>query len=143
MSFSDLFDSEFKTRNKGHFSAIVRVALADGKSTTEEKAFLNKLATSLEISTAEYEEILANPLKYPINPPYLYIDRLERLFDLGRMVHIDHHLGDNQEKLLEKLGLALGFTPSNVGYIVNKALSLIDKKVDLDTFIYEMKNMYK
>jgi hypothetical protein len=119
------------------------VALADGKSTTEEKAFLNKLATSLEISTAEYEEILANPLKYPINPPYLYIDRLERLFDLGRMVHIDHHLGDNQEKLLEKLGLALGFTPSNVGYIVNKALSLIDKKVDLDTFIYEMKNMYK
>ena len=31
MSFSDLFDSEFKTRNKGHFSAIVRVALADGK----------------------------------------------------------------------------------------------------------------
>jgi hypothetical protein len=142
MSFSDLFDSEFKTRNKGHFSAIVRVALADGKSTTEEKAFLNKLATSLEISTAEYEEILANPLKYPINPPYLYIDRLERLFDLGRMVHIDHHLGDNQEKLLEKLGLALGFTPSNVGYIVNKALSLIDKKVDLDTFIYEMKNMY-
>jgi hypothetical protein len=143
MSFSDLFDSEFKTRNKGHFSAIVRVALADGKSTIEEKAFLNKLATSLEISIAEYEEILANPLKYPINPPYLYIDRLERLFDLGRMVHIDHHLGDNQEKLLEKLGLALGFTPSNVGYIVNKALSLIDKKVDLDTFIYEMKNMYK
>ena len=46
-------------------------------------------------------------------------------------------------ELLEKLGVALGFTPSNVSYIVNKALSLIDKKVDLDTFIYEMKNMYK
>ena len=30
MSISDLFDSEFKSRNKGHFSAIVRVALADG-----------------------------------------------------------------------------------------------------------------
>lgn len=143
MSFSDLFDSEFKTRNKGHFSAIVRVALADGKSSAEEKAFLDKLATNLEISASEYEEILANPLKYPINPPYLYNDRLERLFDLGRMVHIDHHLGDHQEKLLEKLGVALGFTPSNVSYIVNKALSLIDKKVDLDTFIYEMKNMYK
>ena len=101
MSFSDLFDSEFKTRNKGHFSAIVRVALADGKSSPEEKSFLDKLATNLEISAAEYEEILANPLKYPINPPYLYNDRLERLFDLGRMVHIDHHLGDKQEKLLE------------------------------------------
>lgn len=30
MSFSDLFDSEFKQRNKGHFSSIVRLALADG-----------------------------------------------------------------------------------------------------------------
>jgi hypothetical protein len=59
------------------------------------------------------------------------------------MVHIDHHLGDGQEKLLEKLGVALGFTPSNVGYIIHKALTLINKKVDLDTFIYEMKNMYK
>jgi hypothetical protein len=143
MSFSDLFDSEFKARNKGHFSAIVRVALADGHSSAEEKAFLDKLATNLQISTSEYEEILENPSLYPINPPYSYNERLERLFDLGRMVHIDHHLGDGQEKLLEKLGVALGFTPSNVGYIIHKALTLIDKKVDLDTFIYEMKNMYK
>ena len=75
----------------------------------------------------------------------LFLDLLkkERLFDLGRMVHIDHQLGDRQEKLLEKLGIALGFTPENICYVVNKALSLIDKKVDLDTFIYEMKNMYK
>ena len=143
MSFSDLFDSEFKNRNKGHFSAIVRVALADGHSSTAEKAFLDKLATNLQISNSEYEEILENPSLYPINPPYSYNERLERLFDLGRMVHIDHHLGDGQEKLLEKLCVALGFTPSNVGYIIHKALTLIDKKVDLDTFIYEMKNMYK
>jgi hypothetical protein len=143
MSFSDLFDSEFKQRNKGHFSAIVRVALADGKSTPEEKAFLDKLAINLEISPSEYEEILENPLKYPINPPYLYVERLERLYDLARIVHIDHHLGDKQERLLVKFGLALGFTPGNVNYIVNKALTLIDKKVDSDTFVYEMKNMNK
>jgi hypothetical protein len=45
--------------------------------------------------------------------------------------------------MLVKFGLALGFTPGNVNYIVDKALALIDKKVDLDTFIYEMKNMNK
>ena len=143
MSFSDLFDSEFKQRNKGHFSAIVRVALADEKCTPEEKIFLDKLAVRLEISPAEYEEILENPLKYPINPPYLHAQRLERLYDLARMVHVDHHLGDKQELLLRKIGVALGFTPENVNYIVDKALSLVDKKVDLDTFIYEMQNMHK
>jgi hypothetical protein len=143
MPFSELFDSEFKKRNKGHFSAIVRVALADGKTNPEEKAFLDKLATGLEISNEEYNEILKNPIKYDINPPYLYVERLERLFDLGRMVHRDHQLGDKQEKLLIKFGLALGFTPGNVTYIVNKALKLIDKKVDIDNFLYEMKNMNK
>jgi ABC-type antimicrobial peptide transport system permease subunit len=143
MPFSELFDSEFKKRNKGHFSAIVRVALADGKTNPEEKAFLDKLATGLEISNEEYNEILKNPIKYDINPPYLYVERLERLFDLGRMVHRDHQLGDKQEQLLIKFGLALGFTPSNVNYIVNKALVLIDKKVDIDNFLYEMKNMNK
>ena len=141
MSFSDLFDSEFKNRNKGHFSAIVRVALADGFISDEEKKFLDKLATKLEITEGEYAEILENPNKYPINPPYLHIQRLERLYDLARMVHKDHQLGDKQETLLKKFGLALGFTPSNINYIIDKALSLIDRHVDLDTFIYEIQNM--
>ncbi len=143
MSFSDLFDSEFKTRNKGHFSAMVRVALTDGSISDEEKAFLDKLAHRLEISSAEYEEILENPLKYPINPPYLYTKRLERLYDLARIVQIDTHLGDRQQHLLRRFGLALGFTPSNVNYIVDKAMTLVSEKVDLDTFIYEMQNMNK
>lgn len=143
MSFSDLFDSEFKQRNKGHFSAIVRVALADGIVHPEEKSFLDKLASRLEISESEYEEILNDPLKYPINPPYLHVQRLERLYDLTRMVHVDHHLEDQQEVMLRKLGIALGFTPSNVNYIIAKALSLVDKKVDGDTFVYEMQHMHK
>ena len=141
MSFSDLFDSGFKQRNQGHFSAIVRVALTDGKVSPEEKAFLDKLAIKLEISPAEYEEILENPLNFPINAPYLHEQRLDRLFDLVRMIHVDHHLGDKQELLLRKICIALGFNIDNVDYIVNKSLKLADKEVDLETFLFEMQNM--
>ncbi len=143
MSFSDLFDSEFKSRNKGHFSAIVRVAFSDGIVSPVEKAFLDKLAAKLEISDAEYEEILENPLKYPINPPYSHSQRLERLYDLARMVNVDHHLGESKMNLLKKFCLALGFTPGNVNYIVDKALVLVEAKADLDTFVYEMQHMNK
>ena len=143
MSFSDLFDSEFKNKNKGHFSAIVRVALADGLVSPEEKLFLDKLASRLEISDSEYAEILDNPLKFPINPPYLHAQRLERLYDLGRMVHIDHQLGDKQDVLLKKFAIALGFTAANANYIVDKALNLIDAKVDQDAFMFGMENMNK
>lgn len=143
MSIADLFDSEFKDRNRGHFSAIVRVALADGDLSPEEKNFLDKLAVRLEISEDEYAEILENPLKYPINPPYSYALRLERLYDLSRMVYADHVLGPKQKEILTRFALALGFTPGNVQYIVDKALSLLVMNVDLDTFVYEMRHMYK
>jgi uncharacterized tellurite resistance protein B-like protein len=143
MSFSDLFDSGFKNRNKGHFSAIVRVALSDGEITSDERDFINRLAKNLEISKDEYEEIMENPLKYPINPPYLYIHRLERLYDLARMVYADHVLGPKQREILIKFALALGFTPGNVNYIVDKALSLLILHVDLDTFLFEMQHMNK
>ncbi len=143
MSFSDLFDSEFKNRNKGHFSAIVRVAYADGVLSDGEKLFLDKLAINLEISESEYSEILENPLKYPINPPYLHEQRLERLYDLARMVHVDHHLGDKQDVMIKKFCVALGFNSENINTIVEKAMDLIDDKVDLDTFLSEMKHSDK
>lgn len=141
MSISDLFDSGFRNRNKGHFSAIVRVALSDGTITPEEKHFLDKLAIKLEISQAEYDEILENPLKYPVNPPLMHTHRLERLYDLARMVYADDVLGEKQQDLLTRFALALGFTAANVGYIVDKALRLVDMNVDLDTFTYEMQHM--
>lgn len=143
MSFSDLFDSGFKNRNKGHFSAIVRVAMENGHLSVEERLFLDKLAIQLEISPEEYTEILENPLKYPINPPYLHTQRLERLYDLSRMVYVEHVLGQRQKDILSKFTLALGFTPGNSHYIVDKALSLMVLEVDLDTFLYEMQHMNK
>jgi uncharacterized tellurite resistance protein B-like protein len=143
MPFSDLFNSENIQRNRGHFSAIVRVANAGGNITQQEQHFLDKLAIALQISDEEYKEILENPSKHPINAPYLYNERLEALYKLARLVHKDHQLGDLQEHLMVKFAVALGFTPSNVNYIVNKALKLVDLEVDEETFLYEMKNMYK
>jgi len=143
MSFSDLFDSGFKGRNQGHFASIVRVAMENNHLSAEEKLFLDKLAKQLEISDEDYKEILANPFKYPINPPYLHVQRLERLYDLSRMVYADHLLGPKQKDILTRFALALGFTPGNVHYIVDKALSLLVLNVDLDTFLFEMQHMNK
>jgi uncharacterized tellurite resistance protein B-like protein len=143
MPFSDLFNSETIQKARGHFAAIVHVAHAGGNITEQEQRFLDKLAVSLQISDEEYQEILEDPSKYPINAPYLYEERLESLYNLARIVHRDHQLGDLQEHLMVKFGLALGFTPGNVDYSVDKARKLVDKNVDLETFTYEMKNMYK
>ncbi|MFP9114005.1 TerB family tellurite resistance protein [Flavobacterium sp. RHBU_3] len=143
MSISDLFDTGFKQRNQGHFASIVRVAMENGHLSVEERAFIDKLAKKLEISEEDYKLILANPYKYPVNPPHLYVQRLERLYDLSRMVYADHVLGPKQKEILTRFSLALGFTPGNVKYIVDKALSLLVMGVDSDTFVYEMQHMNK
>jgi len=59
------------------------------------------------------------------------------------MVYVDHVLGQKQKKVLTRFALALGFTPGNVNYIVDKALSLLVMGVDLDTFTYEIMHMNK
>jgi len=144
MSIAELFDSEFRHRMKGRFSAVARVLFADeGKFDPDEKIFLDKLALKLGISESEYEEILENPLKYPLDPPHLYEDRLESLYNITRVIHHDHHLGDKQETLLRKFVLALGFHHKKVEEIAVKALELTDKKVDKDTFMTEMELLDK
>lgn len=141
MSFSDLFDSGFKKRNEDHFASIVRVAMSDGVITDKEKAFLDRLATRLDISELDYKEILEKYKSHPLNAPHSYDERLGRLYDLSRMVWADDIEGPNQHWLLEKLCVGLGFHTQNVKYIADKALGLAYDKVDADTFVEEMKNM--
>ena len=141
MSFSDLFDSGFKKRNESHFAAIVRVAMADGIITDEEQQFLDRLALRLEIGEGDYKTILKNYQSHPINPPVAYDKRLERLYDLVRMVHVDTIQADSENTLLKKLAVGLGFHAVNTKYIVDKALTLVNNGADLAMFIEEIKNM--
>ena len=141
MSFSDLFDSGFKKRNEDHFASIVRIAMDDGIISEEEKAFLDRLARNLDISEGDYNIILKDYQSHPINAPHSYDIRLERLYDLSRMVYVDHIKGDHEEILLRKIAVGLGFHPDNVKYVVDKALTLVNNGVDLDTFIDEIKHM--
>ena len=135
MSFSDLFTPGFKQRNRDHFAAIVRVALADGIITDEEKAFLNRTAINLEIEEAEVAEIMANPDNYPINPPANEQRRLERLYDLTRMVYADHIADEGEIQLLNRLVIGLGFATNDAQAIAEKALALVADGRDEDEFV--------
>ncbi|MBN4070186.1 TerB family tellurite resistance protein [Olleya sp. AH-315-F22] len=143
MSILDLFVSGFRKRNKDHFASIVRIAMDDGEISDQEKAFLDRLANKLDISEANYKIILKDFKSHPINPPLSYNRRLERLYDLSRMVFVDHIKGDHEEVLLRKIAIGLGFSPENVKYVVDKALTLVSEGVNLDNFTKEIKNMNK
>ena len=141
MAISDLFDNEFRKRNKDHFASIVRVAMSDGVISEGEQTFLERLASRLNISDDDYKKIMKDYASHPINPPVSYDNRLERLYDLTRMVWADGIREEEQVKLLRKFCVALGFHATNVRYVSEKALELVRNEHDIEEFIYGIKNM--
>ena len=141
MSILDLYDSGFRQRNEDHFAAMVRIAMSDAVITDDEKAFLDRVARKLDISEEDYKQILKDYKTHIVNPPITFESRLDRLFDLARMVYADHELGAKQVVILERFAVGLGFTVHNVKYIVDKALTLINSGVDIDTFKEEIRMM--
>lgn len=138
MSVADLYSSGFKHRNRDHFAAIVRVALSDTVITDEERAFIDRLAILLEIDRDTYEAILENPEGYAINPPSNAEKRLERLYDLTRMVYADQVADEAEKKLLHRLAIGLGFQKEITDALIQKALDLVANGKDEEEFIAAM-----
>ena len=135
MSLSELYTQRFKSKNRDHFAAIVSLALADGKITKEEQAFINRTAINLEIDEDEVKHIIENIDSYKINPPVLKRERLERLYDLSRMVFADNIADKAEKKLMHSLVIGLGFEQNEANSIIEKSFKEIIKGSDEDEFI--------
>ena len=135
MSFSDLYTPGFKSRNRDHFAAIIRIAQADGIISKEEESFINRTAVNLEIEDSEVIKIKANIDSYPINPPTSEQSRLERLYDLSRMVFADNIADKAEKNLLKRLVIGLGFTVDKVDQVIEKSFLEISKGSDEEEFI--------
>jgi len=139
MSFSNLYSSGFKQRNRDHFASILRIALSDGVISKEEEAFINRTAINLEIEEQEVETIKANLDNYPINPPSTEQRRLERLYDLARMVFADQIADEAEKKIMNRLIIGLGFPHEEVKDIINQSFEQIQKGSDEDEFVASFK----
>lgn len=135
MSYSDLYTPGFKLRNRDHFAAIVRIALADGVISEEEKAFIDRLAIHLEIEDEEKASILENSDQHPINPPTTKQGRLERLYDLARMVLADHIADEAEKQLMKRMVVGLGFPTDQIESLIDNAFTLIKDGSDQDDFV--------
>ena len=135
MNFSNLYSPAFRERNRDHFAAILRIALSDGIISEEEEAFINRTAINLEIDEDEVAKIKANLDDYPINPPATQQKRLERLYDLSRMVFADNIADDAEKKLMKRLIVGLGFPSNEIEAIIEKSFTEIQNGSEEDEFV--------
>ena len=135
MDFSQLYTSGFKKRNRAHFAAIVNLALADDHISDEEKAFIDRLAIYLEIDPDMVKKVMESPEQYKADPPSDKNSRLERLYDLSKMIFADNIADDNEKKLLEKMVIGLGYEADKANQVVETALDMVANGIDQDDFV--------
>lgn len=136
MSFTDLFESGEHKRNLGHFASIANMASVDGVFDAEEEKMLRRFARKLNIDESEYEEVLKNPSKYPINPPNDADRRLERMHDLFQMIFADNEIDDNERKLIEKYAIGLGYTGQLATKLIKRSIEIYQGGLDMDDYRY-------
>lgn len=110
------------------------MALTDNIITPKELEFLHRVANHLQIDVLEFNQIIKNPNQFPINPPSLAERRIERLYDLSKMVLTDAQFDINKKSLLTKLSIGLGFPSESIESIISSALQSVEQGDDLEDF---------
>ena len=143
MTISDLYPTGLHEENIGHFATIVRLALLDKTIDEDEYKLLKRLAKRLDISKAEFKAILKNPTNYPVNPPVSYEDRLERLYDLTKMMFIDKNPTIDKTSIMDRIAVGLGFPIETARDVVKASIEFFLIEPDMEDFKNTIKKVDK
>jgi len=140
MGFSDLYASGEHRRNLAHFASIATLASIDGEVSSEEKSMLDRFAKKLDITPSEYKEVMKKENKYPIDTPHDAEKRLERLYDLFRIIFADHLIDDEEMVLLKKYAIGLGYSGDKADAVIEKSVAIFSGRIDFDDYQYLLKH---
>lgn len=140
MSFKDLYGNSEHRSNLAHFASIASLAAADGEVGMEEKALLDRFASKLDISEEEYKEVLRKENKYPIEPPTDAEKRLERLYDLFRIIFVDHPIDEDELLLVKKYAIGLGYQNKQADKIIGQSVAIFSGKIDFEDYLKIIKH---
>ncbi|SFG13087.1 Tellurite resistance protein TerB [Salegentibacter agarivorans] len=136
MSFSDLFDSGEHLRNINHFASIVNLASVDGKINEKERVLLERFARKLDISEQEYKMVIKRPAEFPINSYNSAEKRLERLHDLFKIIFADNEIDNEEETLIKRYAIGLGFSSENAEKIIKRSIQIFSGQLNFEDYQY-------
>jgi len=143
MGISDLYLSIGQKRNISHFANIVRIAKSDNNISPEEIEFLAKVSNKYNITDEKFREILRNPENVPTIAHLDCIERIERLFDLLKIVKADHRIEKEEVSMLRRIVTGLAFPLNRVDLIVDHSLEMDVDQISVEAFSDEILKLLK
>jgi uncharacterized tellurite resistance protein B-like protein len=134
MPILDLYEHGDHRKNLAHFATLATLAAVDGEINPEEKAILDKFAFKLNITEAEYKEVMKRENKYPIETPHSGEKRYQRLFEFFQIIFSDHEIDAQERKIVEKYAIGLGFPPNIASQIIEKSIAIFTGRIDFEDY---------
>ncbi len=138
MPIIDLYEQGNQRKDLAHFATLATLAAVDGEINADEKAILDKFAFKLNITDAEYKEILKKENKYPIDTPHSGEKRLKRLFNFFQIIFSDNEMDKVERKMVEKYAIGLGFPVAKSEEIIEKSVAIFTGKIAFEDYLYLM-----
>lgn len=138
MSIVELYESGTQKNNIAHFAAIVNIAAIDGNLNDEEQNLLSNFARKLNISEEQFEEVVKKPKKFSIAPVTSKEERLLHLYDLFKMIYVDHGIDEEERKLIFKYALLLGCSEEKAKEVIQKSIKIFSGNIDFEEYQYLM-----
>ena len=135
MPILDLYYHSEQKKNLAHFASMATLAAVDGEVNPKEKAILDRFARKLNITDEEYKEVMKKKNKYPIEPQNDAEKRLERLYDLFRMIFADSDVDDEEMILLKKYAIGIGFPLKKVDRLIEVSVAIFSGRIPFDDYV--------
>lgn len=135
MPILDLYYHSEQKKNLAHFASIATLAAVDGEINPKEKAILDRFANKLNITDEEYKEVMKKSNQYPIEPQLDAEKRLERLYDLFRIIFADHDVDDDEMVLLKKYAIGIGFPIKRVDKLIEVSVAIFSGRIPFDDYV--------
>lgn len=132
------FESGEQKANEGHFKNLIMLARVDGRIDVEEKGLLGRIAKRLSLTDEQVQEILDHPNDYPMVPPVTLEERFERFIQFVQMILVDGHIAQEEEKLIAKYGIALGFKSEDIPQHEAKIIQLLQDGMNRSEVLDQM-----
>lgn len=134
MSIAQLYPSASSENNENLYLSLARIAQVDGKVTEQEQALLNRVATRMGWNEAEQALLLERASTAVVAPVIDAEERLERMYALLRMGHIDGSISEAEQSLLQRYAIALGFPAQGIEQQLKHWCSLFNGQISLADF---------
>lgn len=136
MSISDLFGSGEHLRNINHFACIVNLASVDGEINEKEEILLKRFAHKMDITQTEYKAVVRNPQEFPVSSCNSVEQRLERLHDLFKIIFADSHIDREEEELIKRYAIGLGFSSADSEAIIKRSIQIFTGQISFEDYRY-------